>query len=327
MSGPLLSKGTPDTLESFPLGVGNGEVRKRCRTYVDILKLRKHQLLTITKNPCCGLSDAAGLEPDQMNLELIMRFGRHYMTRAQSRAWAMDNPIGPHDGGPAYGEKLDVGSVLSLGSSLIGGIMGSDSQSDAASTAAAAQVQAAKLGIDEQKRQFDAIQKLLEPYVNAGTASIGAQKSLIGLNGDTTQQSAISGISEGPEMAALIKQGENGILQNASATGGLRGGNIQGALAQFRPQMLAQLIQQRFQNLGGLTTIGQNAAAGTGNAGMQSANSISNLLQQQGAAQAGAALAQGKADANLWSGVTGAIGQVAGAGGFGSLGGFLGSLF
>ena len=101
-------------------------------------------------------------------------------------------------------------------------------------------------------------------------------------------------------------------MQNASATGGLRGGNTQAALAQFRPQLLNQLINQRYQNLAGMTALGQNAAAGTGNAGMQTASNISNLYQQTGAAQAGAALAQGQASANMWNGVTGAIGQVAG---------------
>jgi hypothetical protein len=112
-------------------------------------------------------------------------------------------------------------------------------------------------------------------------------------------------------MKAYMEQGENAILQNASATGGLRGGNVQAALAKFRPQLLNQLIQQRFQNLGGITSIGQNAAAGTGNAGMNSANQITNLLQQQGAAQAGAALASGNAQAQAWGGVGQSIGNVA----------------
>lgn len=105
---------------------------------------------------------------------------------------------------------------------------------------------------------------------------------------------------------------KNAILQNASATGGLRGGNTQAALAQFRPQLLNQLINQRYQNLAGMTSLGQNAAAGTGNAGMQSASNISNLYQQSGAAQAGAALASGQASANMWNSVGSAIGTIGG---------------
>lgn len=239
----------------------------------------------------------------------------------------MDNPIGIPDGGPAYGEKLDVGSALGIGSSLLGGILGSDSQSDSASKAAEAQTNASKLAIDEQKRQFDALQALLKPYSEAGTSSLSAQMNLLGLNGQGAQSNAINALQNSAQFSALAQQGENAMLQNASATGGLRGGNIQGALAQYRPQLLQQMINDQYSRLGGITSVGQNAAAGVGNAGMQSAASIGNLLQQQGAARAGAELAQGKADANMWSGLTGAIGQVAGSGGFANLGSLLGGLF
>ena len=101
----------------------------------------------------------------------------------------------------------------------------------------------------------------------------------------------------------MTQQGETAILQNASATGGLRGGNTQAALAQFRPQLLAQLIESQYSKLGGLVSIGQNAASGTGNAGQNSSNQIINALQQQGAASAGAALASGQGTANMWSGI------------------------
>lgn len=195
--------------------------------------------------------------------------------------------------------------------SVITGVMASNAQSDAASTAANAQTQSSAAGIAEQRRQFDSIRELLAPYANAGTGALGQQQALLGLSGNDAQKSAIDAIANGPEMQALTQQGENSILQNASATGGLRGGNIQAALAKFRPQLLSQLIQQRFQNLGGITSIGQNAAAGTGNAGMNSANQITNLLQQQGAAQAGAALASGNAQAQAWGGVGQSIGNVA----------------
>lgn len=195
--------------------------------------------------------------------------------------------------------------------SVITGYMASSAQEDAANTAANAQSQSSAAGIAEQRRQFDAIRELLAPYANAGTGALGQQQALLGLSGADAQKQAIDSIANGEEMKALTDQGENALLQNASATGGLRGGNIQAALAKFRPQLLSQLIQQRFQNLGGITSIGQNAAAGTGNAGMNSANQISNLLQQQGAAQAGAALASGNAQAQAWGGVGQSIGNVA----------------
>lgn len=189
------------------------------------------------------------------------------------------------------------------GATVVGGYFASESAADAADSAAQAQGDASAAQISESRRQFNAIQDLLNPYTQAGTGALTAQQNLLGLNGTDEQQKAIGAISGSPQMAALLQQGENAILQNASATGGLRGGTTQAALAQFRPQLLSQLIQQQYSNLGGITSIGQNAAAGVGNAGQNSSNQIINALGQQGAAQAGAALASGQANAQMWGGI------------------------
>jgi len=191
-----------------------------------------------------------------------------------------------------------------VGGSVLSGVV----QSKAQKSAASAQSASAQAGIDEQRRQFDAVRELLAPFVTGGTSAFGQQMALSGAGGDDAQRAAIQAIEQGPEFAALTRQGENAILQQASATGGLRGGNVQGALAQFRPQILSGLIEQQYGRLGGLASAGQNAAAGVGTAGMQSGQNISNLMQQQGAAQAGGALASGQ----TWGNVLGNIGQYAG---------------
>ncbi|QXB47655.1 hypothetical protein [Acinetobacter seifertii] len=207
---------------------------------------------------------------------------------------------------------MPVGAAIAGGAGILGSYLGSKEQSKAAGKAADAQVQAAQLGVDETRRQFDALQALMQPFVNAGTGALSGQQGLLGLNGADKQQAAIDAINNSQAMQTYMQQGENAILQNASATGGLRGGNTQSALSQFRPQLLNQLINQQYSNLGGLTALGQNAAAGVGNAGMQTAGNISNLLQQSGAAQAGNYLAQGRNNANMYSGLAGAIGNIAG---------------
>lgn len=187
--------------------------------------------------------------------------------------------------------------------SVITGYMASEAQSDAASTAANAQGQASAASITESRHQFNAIKELLQPYTDAGYRGLTGQQDLLGINGAEAQQNAINAIESSPAYKSMTQQGETAILQNASATGGLRGGNTQAALAQFRPQLLAQLIESQYSKLGGLVSIGQNAAAGTGNAGQNSSNQIINALQQQGAASAGAALASGQATANMWGGI------------------------
>lgn len=204
-------------------------------------------------------------------------------------------------------------------------------QKKAGNAAADAQAAAAQAGIDEQRRQFDAVQKLLSPYIGTGTQALGAQGNLVGLGGNDAEQQAIQQLQNGPQYQSMLQAGTNSILQNASATGGLRGGNVQGALAAFAPGLLAQTIQQRFQNLGGLSALGQGAAIGLGNAGMSTGNNVAALLQQQGAARAGGYLNAGKSDQNFLNGITRGFGQFTGAGGFGGgggIGGFsLGDLF
>lgn len=198
------------------------------------------------------------------------------------------------------------------------GVASSMSQAEDAEDAAYAQQQSAQQGINEERRQFDAIQKLLKPYVDAGQPALTGQQDLLGLNGQGAQRAAIGGLESSPMFAALRSQGENSILANASATGGLRGGNVQGALAQFSPQLLNQLIESQYSKLGGLTSLGQNSAVMQANAGQTSTGNIVSLLQQQGAAIAGGHLAEGKGDAGALNAVAGGFGMYGAGGGFGA---------
>lgn len=188
-------------------------------------------------------------------------------------------------------------AVASAAASLVGSYM----SSQASKGAAGAQSGAAQAGVDEQRREFDAVQQLLAPYVNAGTGALGAQGDLLGLNGADKQAAAVQALQGSPVFSGLVQQGEQGILANASATGGLRGGNVQGALAQFRPALLSSMISDQFNRLGSLSSLGQNSAVMTGNAAMNTGNSVAQLLQQQGAALAGNSLAQGR----IWSNFAG----------------------
>lgn len=201
---------------------------------------------------------------------------------------------------------LAVGAA-GIGSALIG--------AGAANSAANTQAAAADKGIAEQDKQFEAMKKLLEPFVNAGSGAIASQQDLVGANGNVAQQTAIDGIKSSSQFNALNKQGQDAILQNASATGGLRGGNAEAALGQFSPALLNQLIQQRFQNLGGIAGLGANAAAGVGSAGINTGINNANLLQQQGAATAGGQLAFGAGAQNGLNSIIQGLGVYKGLGG------------
>ena len=204
-----------------------------------------------------------------------------------------------------------LGGIAFGGATLISGM----AQADAAKSAAATQAGSAQVGIEEQRRQFDAVQKLLAPYVSAGQPALEAQQAFLGLRGPEEERAAIERISSGETFKALAGQGEEALLQRASATGGLRGGNIQGALAQFRPALLSSLIENQYTRLGGMTSLGQQSAVGVGNAGMQTGTNVANLLGQQGAAQAGGQIAQGKAFASIPASIAGGLGIYSGLGG------------
>lgn len=207
-------------------------------------------------------------------------------------------------------------SGVAVGVAVVGayGAYESNRQSKRASKKAGeVQTAASKAGISEERSQFEQVQKLLSPYVKAGTGALEQQQALAGILGPEAQQRAISGIEESPTFGALARQGEEGILQSAAATGGLRGGNVQGALAQFRPALLQQLIESQYGKLGGIAQLGQASAAGVGSAGLQTGSNIANLLAQSGQAQAGSILGQGQAQANLIGGYTQAAGTLLGS--------------
>lgn len=257
---------------------------------------------------------------------------------------------------------MGISAAIGIGGSLISG----NQQKKAAQGAANAQNAADARAIAEQQRQFNALQSLMKPYVQASSGmaasaggafdaqaylaqnpdvaadpifaanpeahynqygraegrarpvtaatagqkgSLQLQQDLIGMNGNAAQQAAYDQIQNSAGFKAQLQQGQNAMLQSAAATGGLRGGNTQAAMAQFAPALLNQAIGAQYQNLGGITSLGQNSAAMQGNAGMNSANQISNLYQSQGANTAGYQLARGQANANMIGSVAGGIGS------------------
>ena len=195
---------------------------------------------------------------------------------------------------------------------LVGDITGASAVASAGKRAGKIQAKAAQAAIEEQRRQFDKFIELMSPYVAAGAPALEQQQALIGLKGPEAEQAAIEAIASSPQLQALAQQGEQAMLQQASATGGLRGGNTQAALAQFRPQLLQQLIEQRYAGLGGLTSIGQASATGQAAQGMTFGTNVANSLANAAAARAGGIISQGGAQRQAFGDLL-KIGSVAAA--------------
>ena len=209
---------------------------------------------------------------------------------------------------------------------VVGGITGANQQASAAQNAAATQASAAQAGINEDQRQFNIVQGLLSPFSTAGTQALTSFGNLSGTNGAQAQQGAISQLQQSPLYNSTMQAGQNAILQNASATGGLRGGNTQLALGQLGAQTLSGLVQNQLGNFNSLIGTGESAAAGTGTAAQNTGNAVSGLLQQQGAATAGGQIAAGNTTASSINSLASLFGALP-SGTAGKVGGFLSGLF
>jgi len=142
-----------------------------------------------------------------------------------------------------------------------------------------------------------------------------------GMTGEQAQEAAIAKISDSPILQELTRQGEEAILQRASATGGLRGGNVQGALSQYRPAMLQQAINEQYARLAGLSNTGMSATTTAayppdvgGHPGILPLDpTLGNLAIQSGNIDAAQILAEAQARANMIGGISSGVGYGMGA--------------
>lgn len=201
-------------------------------------------------------------------------------------------------------------AAIGAGASILGGIAGGKGASKAAKTQAAAY----QKGIDEQSREFGITQQNFAPYLAAGNQGLGAYLNLLGLgsNGAAGQQSAIDALKASPLFTSQYNTGADTILQNAAATGGLRGGNTQNSLAQFGSGLLSNVIQNQLGNYGGLISTGSGSTSTLGSLGQQNANAISGLLGQQGQANGVAAAAPYAAFQQALGGINSSFGTGSG---------------
>lgn len=197
--------------------------------------------------------------------------------------------------------------------SSIASIFSGGQQAKAAKQASAAQAAAAQKGIDAITGQQAATTANLQPWVTSGQEAVGAQSNLLGLNGNDPQDAAIKALQDSPLYKSLFSNGQNTVLANGSATGGLRGGNIQNSLAHFGSDTLAQVIQQQLQNLGGVSGQGAQTGAALGQLGANASSGIADLFTNQGAAQAGGIMGKLQGHLAQTAGINSAVDDVGNA--------------
>lgn len=164
---------------------------------------------------------------------------------------------------------ISTTAAIAGGAAILGGV----NNARAADKASDAQSAAAGDAIRAQQQGYQRALDLLKPYVDVGGDALEQQRAFVGLGDPDAYQRQIDLVESSPQYQESLRVAEEGLLQNASATGGLRGGNTQRALMELRPSLLASMLDQQYSRLGGLTNVGQSAA-------MQQAMQAQNLGNQ-----------------------------------------------
>lgn len=156
----------------------------------------------------------------------------------------------------------------------------------------AAELQAASAaeGLAETKRQFDVTRGDLLPSIEAGNLALQQQQALLGLSGQEAQQQAFSGLEDSPGQQFLKRRQERALVRNASAIGGLGGGNVKTALQEQATGFAQQDIQNQFGRLGQVAGQGQASGFQSGQFGAQSLDAQSRLRQAASEARASGVL-------------------------------------
>ena len=195
-------------------------------------------------------------------------------------------------------------------------VTGVEGAQDAARDAANIQAQGARTAEEGINRRFDITQAGLQPRIDAGNEAISQQQALLGLSGQDAQQQAFAAFNESPGQKFMRDRAQKNLLRNASAIGGLGGGNVRSALVEQGAGFAQQDFNNQFGRLGQIAGQGQNAATNVGQFGATAANQAGNAAIAGSQARASGILGVQQAESQFNSDLIGLGGM--------AIGGFLG---
>ena len=209
------------------------------------------------------------------------------------------------------------GMLLGGGLSYLGSRKAAKGAQQAAATSAGAQERGAQISAQSQREALQYLKQreaVPQQFREAGLKRLGGLYGMPG--GVGSQQELIERAKESPLYGAMMggrEAGEEAILRGASATGGLRSGNVQGAMydynTQLQNQALLQSYNQQLQGLQGMAGLPSNAP--------QIASGMAGVGQTlgQGVSGAGQTMAQGQvASGQAWQQGLQGISDIIGAG-------------
>ena len=237
---------------------------------------------------------------------------KQYLSRAQTRAWSSELPIGDPTGGAAYGEKNDpvTAGLAIAGGSIVGGLISSQGAQSAADTAAGASTQASNASIAEQRRQFDINQANQQPFLTGGTTAFNRLAADLQPGGRFYAPISMANFTESPFYQGSLKRTMDLLSRKQAAGGNYLSGGALDAQARVAAQAVGEQQNNWFnqelasrqsalapqQSLAGvgpttanyLGTAGSNMASNIGNAYMSNAGNVGNAAMASAGLQSSA---------------------------------------
>jgi hypothetical protein len=186
------------------------------------------------------------------------------------------------------------------GGAIINGVV----QSNAASKGAKASQNATNAAIAQQNMNYDRTAENLNPYINAGTSSLGDINKLN--SGD------YSGFQNSPDYQFNLQQGIQGVDRSAAARGSLYSGGHSADLLNYASGLASNQLNNYRGALMNMAQMGQGAASNLGSIGAGQAGAIGGYLTGNAANQAAGYQNQANAYSNTLGQLAGAYGQYQG---------------
>ncbi len=186
--------------------------------------------------------------------------------------------------------------VVTGGLTYLGTQEAAKSSKEGAQTMATGAASAADVQAQSQREQLEYLKEVNALPTELRNEALTQLGGMSGIGDANTQQEILDRAKSSPFYQEMVAAGEEGVMRGASATGGLRSGNVQSALYDERRRALQSAYGSEVANLQGLAGLGtgqQQIAQTMGNIGATQAGGIYNAAQATSQGQiAGGQIAQ-----------------------------------
>ncbi|MEN6440532.1 MAG: hypothetical protein ABFD97_18315 [Syntrophobacter sp.] len=206
--------------------------------------------------------------------------------------------------------------------SIISSIIGSNAAGDAADKQVAASEKASQTQLQMSREANALLEKMfnisredLASYRTGGNLSLNQQLKLMGLKGLTKQQNALKSFTTSPGYTFRLDEGNKAIQRSAAAKGNLLSPATLKELDSYSQGLASDEYSNYYNRLSGISSLGENAAAQSGNQAISTGQSMSNNLLTTGQSVANNLLYGGNAaaagDINSANAITGGLNSLA----------------